>query len=1011
MSAILITEDILSAADFSSATEQEGEYWEQPVPNSANTGKFRPQVDGTPADFSYSGSTTSVGTTTDVIDSVLALYGDDYFIGAILSGAVWKQDYSHADYVEVDVGANRLAETSATVLTITTLDDDEDVYEYRDFGASHFAGDFEIRFKLNVTAINYDAGIMGLANALGTINDITVVNGPFIGMKMTAFGGSYKAYVTEYVAGAENAGNQITLNLATDYYIKFKRDESVGANGTLYAYIYSDSGFETLVGTSSVALSNNTDFRYLYPMIAYNSGASGKSISFTISNFNIHDAATYTVADFTQSTGTLIFGAIEKSYSAVASTFTLTLHYETRDFAVELVAGGDAGTATFKWSHDGGTTYLGRTSPETPTWDGPRTIYTGTATTGINQIVSKAGTLYAFYNETDGGIIKAHLIKSTDGGLTWGSAVHATSGYSDGGAAIHTAFFDGERLMLFTKTGTGALDRTYSDDYGVTWSSTATVESTNTASGKVIKLLSGNYLFVYCKVGASKVCCKVSTDKGATWGAEIDVVAASVETSQGCSVCQCDTGEIVCVYNTDVDSGGDYEIKGKRSTDGGATWGSAIAVHNFVTDCLYPDIIQDITGYLYCIAVRGTTIYFVQSTDKGATWGAADTVVAAAVNLSDSPRLCMIDGHAIWCIYEDNTNNDVKAVSSGTWRGNIAYYPPCAINALPQHLACGAELTWYGGGGVAADDWTFDAHYYYGMDNIIADSPSMPFRSTQDNIACNIVIDLGTNERFYASGVAFFGCNIRTLSFQMNDTDSWGAPSLDSSVSFDLTTGGVVDAVSGNIISDTSLMASYKDHQLADGNYYVRMTSGTDSGVTWKIKDNIGDYIILDTTAATNIAQTDTFCIFQSFIAKTFTANVRRFIRISISAQQTAENYYQIGTMVVGKATTLTKGWAVGYAVDHVYDIDVQRTPKGGMTPIRGASRKRSWELKWSVATEAVRNEVASLVDHAYGKNIALIPDSTVLTECYLTKMVESYTRRHRAKTYFDVPIVLEEVL
>ena len=193
------------------------------------------------------------------------------------------------------------------------------------------------------------------------------------------------------------------------------------------------------------------------------------------------------------------------------------------------------------------------------------------------------------------------------------------------------------------------------------------------------------------------------------------------------------------------------------------------------------------------------------------------------------------------------------------------------------------------------------------------------------------------------------------------------------------------------------------------------MTSGTDDGVTWEIKDNVGDWIFLETTAAHNIAAAaspaDTFVIFQKHMAAAVTNTTPyEFMQIDIAAQHTAEDYYQIGTMVAGKTITLSKGWAVGYGKTHHYDTEMMRTPHAGLLPIKGADRKRIFELSWN-GEETTVEEVLAVLDYIEGKNIVLIPDSDTPGDCYLVKLVSDVNLRHWILNKFDMSFTLEEVL
>jgi len=259
-------------------------------------------------------------------------------------------------------------------------------------------------------------------------------------------------------------------------------------------------------------------------------------------------------------------------------------------------------------------------------------------------------------------------------------------------------------------------------------------------------------------------------------------------------------------------------------------------------------------------------------------------------------------------------------------------------------------------------------------------------------------------------GVAFFKTNVRTLKFQMNDSDSWSSPSVDETVTFDLVSGEVDEAPKGNAVRDVSLLAGYDDHALAG--YYLRVTESgaAEEGSTWAILDNVGDYIFLDTEDSHSIANSDAFVIFQDHMAKTITGGVYRYIRILIEDQETAAGYYEIGSMIAGRTVELSKGWSIGYGLDRDPNIDFLRTPAAALIPVKKADPKNTYNLTWRHA-EDTRGEILSLFDHLEGKNAALIPDSDSLGDTHLVKMTSRFQQAHRFQEKFDLTITLEEVL
>lgn len=232
------------------------------------------------ADFKW-GRTQFSGT----LSNIPARIGDVSFTDGtqVISDNYSESAYDTDDFTEVDVAANRVVLSGDTV-TITGLDNDEDVYVYKDLGAGYCDGNFEFRLKFNCSSSDNNSSfvIWALANSVGDIEDIYSANGDILYLAYFDFAG-FNIFLHEINNGASIA-DSYAISKSTDYYIKVVRDESVGTYGTIYAYIYSDSGFSTLLDKMSVTLTEKQDFRYLYWMSGYNNGVGGLSASYTVSD-------------------------------------------------------------------------------------------------------------------------------------------------------------------------------------------------------------------------------------------------------------------------------------------------------------------------------------------------------------------------------------------------------------------------------------------------------------------------------------------------------------------------------------------------------------------------------------------------------------------------------------------------------------------------------------------------------------------------------------------------------
>lgn len=198
------------------------------------------------------------------------------------------QDFT--TWTEQDAGGY-LSETSTRV-TFTNIPRNATAYLYKDFGAGHFNGDFEFLFTSAITA-NPNNGILAqliLANALSNL--LTHVSTPpCIFVRWRGTPNNNYALAEEYAGPTEAADVTGALSATHTYYMTLERDESVGTYGTIYLYIYSDSGRTTLVDTLAVALHvAKQDYRYLQTATSYNDG-NGSTSSGYVENLDLQEAA------------------------------------------------------------------------------------------------------------------------------------------------------------------------------------------------------------------------------------------------------------------------------------------------------------------------------------------------------------------------------------------------------------------------------------------------------------------------------------------------------------------------------------------------------------------------------------------------------------------------------------------------------------------------------------------------------------------------------------------------
>jgi len=176
-------------------------------------------------------------------------------------------------YTETDIPADRVL-VAASRVTITALERDEEVHVYKDKGVDHFDGDFEHLATIYLTSSD-DIGqtaFWAMTNAADSTGDIVNAGGSYFGVTLYRSGVAYYIYMYEADSGAGYSTSWNGAATATAYYLRIKRDESVGTYGTLYCDVYTSeadrTNEENAVANLSLTLhTSKKDFRYISPCV------------------------------------------------------------------------------------------------------------------------------------------------------------------------------------------------------------------------------------------------------------------------------------------------------------------------------------------------------------------------------------------------------------------------------------------------------------------------------------------------------------------------------------------------------------------------------------------------------------------------------------------------------------------------------------------------------------------------------------------------------------------------
>ncbi len=256
------------------------------------------------------------------------------------------------------------------------------------------------------------------------------------------------------------------------------------------------------------------------------------------------------------------------------------------------------------------------------------------------EIAVSGSNVYVAWSDTAPGNNDILFRRSSNYGATWKAVVNLSN--NGGISNVLQLAASGSNLIVawqdFTPGNWEILVRS-SQDSGASWKSVKNISNTPNlsfirqvaASGSNLYVTWSDYLF-----GEEDILFRRSTDGGATWKSAINL-SSNDDTSDGVVIAV--SGSNVYVAWSDR-SLGNYEILFRRSTDSGATWKPVINISNDAEISRFPQLDASGTN-VFIVWVRvdaSADTYFRRSTDSGTTWKSKVNLSSAVGGLTHSPH-------------------------------------------------------------------------------------------------------------------------------------------------------------------------------------------------------------------------------------------------------------------------------------------------------------------------------------------------------------------------------------
>jgi hypothetical protein len=315
--------------------------------------------------------------------------------------------------------------------------------------------------------------------------------------------------------------------------------------------------------------------------------------------------------------------------------------------------------------------------------------------------------------------------------------------------------------------------------------------------------------------------------------------------------------------------------------------------------------------------------------------------------------------------------------------------------AFDYQVDSGLRLGAYGSGGIPADTYTMQTRYTYGPENVWRDlRPSSRTESAVDGVNWSIVFDAGANTLFAGDLVAVFGTNMRTATWQMNSSNSWGAPAVSVSLNATIISFTVGSGVRGAGYLGPAAAPNWTPGMWRSNGDSRRMFLDL-GGTIHEITDNDESRIYVDGVDFS--AATGTAYVFGDRMASTLTFAQYRYARLSVGAVNTADGAFRVGTPIFASKWTPSQLYDYGFVDRVTPNITTTEADSGSSISYRRGPALDSLAIQWP-PVDRLRVDAEERLRHFYRSidgsltPVVMWRDSTDIRTLALVQVQEVYS-------------------